>query len=130
MLIALDFIKRFWPYLIITLLLLVVGYFKLSNDKLEAKLDKAVAENSSLASSFDTLKKSTQECNQKVDELNRNGIALTTKLEDAARTIEGLKEESFKRIREIRNAQIPKDCPQALNYLVDEIKKSTKKWSK
>ncbi|MBF0298615.1 MAG: hypothetical protein HQK51_07845, partial [Oligoflexia bacterium] len=116
MLILLEVLKRFWPYITITALLVVVGYFKLTNDKLQTNVDKAIAQNAALASSFDTLKVKTEQCNLEVEKLNRDGIALNEKLKIASTTISGLKIENDKRIMEIRNAKVPNECPQAINY--------------
>ncbi|MBF0301169.1 MAG: hypothetical protein HQK51_20845 [Oligoflexia bacterium] len=128
--IILELLSKYWQYVIIASLALVIGYYKLSNDRSEAKLQAAIAEHSAIVSQFDTLKIKTQECNHQVDELGRKGIELQARVNEANKTIESLEIKNKNIIREIKTGVVPKECSQAINYMINNIKKNTKNWEK
>ncbi|MBF0315576.1 MAG: hypothetical protein HQK52_19305 [Oligoflexia bacterium] len=128
--IFLELLSKYWQYCVITLLALTIGYFKMSNDRLSAEKDKVIAEHSATISQFDTLKLKTQECNQTVDDLNKKGIELQTRVNEANKTIESLEVKNRSIIREIKTGIVPKDCNEAVKYLIKNIKKNTANWEK
>ncbi|MBF0366601.1 MAG: hypothetical protein HQK50_13595 [Oligoflexia bacterium] len=126
----LDLLSKYWHLVVISILVLVIGFYKLSDDKTEAKLQAAIAEYSVIVSQFDTLKISTKACNEKVDELSKKGIELQTRVNEANKTIESLEIKNKNIIREIKTGVVPKECSQAINYMINNIKKNTKNWEK
>ncbi|MBF0315635.1 MAG: hypothetical protein HQK52_19600 [Oligoflexia bacterium] len=124
----LDLLSKYWHFCAISILVLVIGFYKLSGDKAEAKLQAAIAEHSSIVSQFNTLKISTKACNEKVDELSKRGIELQTRVEEASKTIATLELKNRDIIREIKTGIVPKDCSQAINYMINNVKKNTKDW--
>ncbi|MBF0316156.1 MAG: hypothetical protein HQK52_22230 [Oligoflexia bacterium] len=128
--IFLDLLWKYWHFGVISILVLVIGFYKLSGDKAEAELQAAIAEHSAIVSQFHTLKISTKACNEKVDELSKKGIELQTRVDEASKTIANLELKNRDIIREIKTGVVPKDCTEAVKYLINNVKKNTANWEK
>lgn len=126
---VLQFLKDKWYLVVMAVLLAIIGFLKFSNLSLEVELAEAKTKYEQLNTEFEKLTILTNNCNNKVTELNTLYKNTNLKLEDSKKKIASITAENTILMDNIRVASVPKTCEGAMGYLVPAMQNMAKDWS-